>query len=211
MTQSRDYPEGLFALNDRPGEDCAAENPEAFDRIGHRAVWSDDTRHRFILWRDWGPRCLENFVQFIGLNPSTANETENDPTLRRVIGFAKGLGAAGVVMTNIFSLRSTNPRALYDCTDHRLADNDSFLRDVAKFARVTICAWGCHGGLLRRGEQVAEMLRDDGRRLWCYGKTGNGQPKHPLYLPADSLLRDLATGEPMITIAKPSRAFELEE
>ena len=77
----------------------------------------------------------------IGLNPSSANETVNDPTLRRVIALGKRLGMFGVVMTNLFSFRSTLPDALYDIPEeeHRLAVNNEWLLDVAKWAKVRGC------------------------------------------------------------------------
>ena len=185
---------GLF--DDRPGEDGLPQDAAAFHRIGHRAIWSDDKRHRFILWRDWGPQPLRNFVQIIGLNPSTADETENDPTLRRVITFAKRMGYGGLVMTNLFSYRSTDPEALYDLPDADLLPpaNDEFLRDVARYARRVIAAWGTHGNYKGRGEQVAEMLANDGVPLLCLGndkdqgRNKDRTPKHPLYLPGDAEL-----------------------
>lgn len=179
---------GLFA--DRPGEDGLPLDAAPYDAIGHRAVWSDDMRHRFILWRDWGPKCLRNFVQVIGLNPSTATEEENDPTLRRVIAFAKREGAAGLVMTNRFSFRSTNPNALYEmlAEQHRLKENDRFLRDVAKYARLRIAAWGTHGDCLGRAAAVVKMMEQDGRALHCLGRNKDGSPRHPLYVPANQRL-----------------------
>lgn len=179
---------GLFI--ERPGDDGLPEDSAPFEAIGYRAVWSDDMQHRFILWRDWGPKCLRNFVQVIGLNPSTANETENDPTLRRVIAFAKREGAAGLVMTNLFSFRSTNPNALYSMPagEHRLGENDGYLREAAKYARLRIAAWGTHGDYLGRADAVIKLMRDDGRALHCLGTNNDGSPRHPLYVPANQQL-----------------------
>lgn len=174
---------GLF--HDSPGEDGLPEDAEPFERLGHRAVWSDDFKHRYILWRDWQPKVLRRYLQVIGLNPSTANETDNDPTLRRVIALGKRLGMFGVVMTNLFSFRSTDPAGLKSVPPdgHRIEDNNEFLLDAAKWAKVRVAAWGTHGSYLGRGPQVAKMLADAGYPLHCLGRNADGSPKHPLYLP----------------------------
>lgn len=148
------------------------------------AVFSPCRTWRYTLTREWdadAPRMM-----MVGLNPSTADEFSDDPTVRRCIGFAKREGCGTLVMTNIFALRSTDPRELY--RGHAIVgiDNDRWLARTAAESDLIVCAWGNHGKLSGRGEQVVELLSF--WTLQCFGTTRERQPKHPLYLRADSPL-----------------------
>lgn len=138
---------------------------------------------RYKLSRIWGPR--NGRVVFIGLNPSTADESEDDPTIRRCIGFAKTWGYGGIYMLNLFAFRATDPRDLKRATDPIGPENDKRLVSAAQRANIVVAAWGVHGTLHNRSENFIEnvypwYLRDN---LSCLGHTKNGHPKHPLYLP----------------------------
>ena len=133
------------------------------------------------------PGGSKQFVAFIGLNPSTADETQDDPTVRRCIGFAKHWGFGGMFMLNIFALRSTDPRALYRAEDPTGPENDYWITQVVQKREVTrvVACWGNHGALLSRGWEVKKLDRLRGA-LWRIGElTKTGQPRHPLYLKGD--------------------------
>lgn len=144
------------------------------------ARFSPCRRYRYELWRRWaeGP-----YAQFICLNPSIADEVIDDPTVRRVIRFAKDWGYSAVCMTNIFAFRATDPRDM-KAEEEPIGgeENDSAIRSVACSAGIVIAAWGVHGAHLDRGVDVMNLIP----RLHCLGVTNDGHPKHPLYLRADS-------------------------
>lgn len=144
------------------------------------ATFSPDRLHRYTLWRRWadGPT-----VMFVGLNPSTADETLDDPTIRRCIGFAKKWGYGCYVMTNIFAYRATDPKDMKAFADPVGPENDKALLTEASKAKLVIAAWGIHGVFMDRGKQVASFLPN----LQCLGVTKEGYPKHPLYLRGDSM------------------------
>lgn len=128
-------------------------------------------------------RTVETTALFVCLNPSTADETQNDPTVRRCISFAKRWGYTQLVVCNIFALCSTDPDALYGHDDPVGPENDRYLVEHAQWADFIVCAWGNHGDLRDRGKSVASELAawDE---IHALGFTGRGQPKHPLYLPS---------------------------
>lgn len=123
---------------------------------------------------------------FIMLNPSTADETKNDPTVRRCIGYARAWDYAFLTVCNIFALRSTDPKALYRHDDPVGPDNDMWIWQEADTADLVVCAWGTHGKLNGRDKQVTALL--DGKTLHTLGVTKDGHPKHPLYVPANAEL-----------------------
>jgi len=143
------------------------------------ADFSPCRRYRYTLWRQWRHGC--GYVQFIGLNPSTADEYQNDPTVTRCINYAKRWGYSGMCMTNIFAYRATDPEEMKRYFDPVGPDNDLHLMDVSECARIIIAAWGVHGVHKIRGENVAMMFPN----LHCLKTTKDGHPSHPLYLRAD--------------------------
>lgn len=154
------------------------------------AVFSEDRRYRYLLARRTGlsaDGCL-----FIMLNPSTADETEDDPTIRRCMGFASRWGFGILVVANVFALRSTDPKGLCRVEDPIGPENDSWLLKAAKESDSVVCAWGNWGELFRRGDQVRAMLTDAGVPIQCLGVTGQGEPRHPLYLPKGQEMEELA-------------------
>jgi hypothetical protein len=147
---------------------------EAMDR---GAYISPCGRYRYSLWRQWTPGPM---VMFVGLNPSTADTTLDDPTIRRCIGFARAWGYCGLMMTNLFAWRSTDPRGMLEADDPTGPDNNRVLLNAHAKAAVTIAAWGVHGTHGGRHNAVRDMLP----RLHYLRLTKDGHPGHPLYLPA---------------------------
>jgi len=143
------------------------------------ALYSPCEKWRYRLTRTWGPGGHVNFVM---LNPSTATELQNDPTVERCERRARTLGFGTFTVTNIFGWRSTDPKALYRCDDPVGAGNDAAILDCATQADQVICAWGTHGAHLSRGKQVEVLLRGLGKPLMTLGMTQAGHPKHPLYI-----------------------------
>ena len=143
------------------------------------AVYSPCERYRYALTRIWGngPRVL-----FVMLNPSTATEMQNDPTVERCERRARALGYGGFRVCNIFAWRDTDPRAMRAAADPVGPANDAAIRDGALWADAIVCAWGTHGAHLDRGRQVETLLRATGRTLSHLGLSKDGHPKHPLYI-----------------------------
>ena len=147
--------------------------------IYSNAKFSKDRIYRYALWRTWD-KALPKLL-FIGLNPSTADEKKDDPTMRRCIRFSKDLGYGGFIMANIFAYRSTDPKKLKLIKDPIGKKNNYWIKKLAKDSGKTIAAWGTHGGYLNRGDEVAKLIDN----LYCLRKTKKGFPSHPLYLPAN--------------------------
>jgi hypothetical protein len=114
---------------------------------------------------------------FVGLNPSTADETSDDPTLTRCINFAKSWGYGGVCMANLFAFRATEPSDMKASDDPIGAENNKWLEKLAKDAALVVAAWGNDGSYLERSEQVKELLPN----LYCLKLNKSGEPAHPLY------------------------------
>ena len=120
----------------------------------------------------------------IGLNPSTADETQDDPTIRRCKRFAKDWGYGGLIMTNLFAIRATDPKEMIKHPEPVGEDNNDWLSASAKDAGIILAAWGAKGGHKNRDRVVKFLLRKN--RIMCLGLTKQGQPKRPLYIKADT-------------------------
>lgn len=147
------------------------------------ASFSPCRRYRYELWRTWGDMLNPDagYAMFIGLNPSTADETEDDPTIRRCIAFAKAWGYSGLCMTNLFAFRATDPADMILCHEPVGPSNDDHLIRCASTAGVVVAAWGTNGTHQARDERVKAMLPS----LHYLRLTRHGHPGHPLYLPQD--------------------------
>ncbi|MFA7436843.1 DUF1643 domain-containing protein [Castellaniella sp.] len=141
------------------------------------AVLSDCRRYRYSLSRWWGEPGL-GYAMFIGLNPSTADEVEDDPTIRRCVSFARSWGYGGLVMGNLFAYRATNPAEMMAANDPVGAENDKHLLALARDARIIVAAWGNKGIYQGRGMAVRALIPS----LHALTVTKAGQPGHPLYL-----------------------------
>lgn len=159
--------------------------------------FSPDRKYRYALWRYLGgevelfssvdPRAKldTSYVAFICLNPSTADETIDDPTIRRCCGFVRDWGYKWFCMLNLFAFRATDPRDMINEVEPVGLENDRILLEIASKAGLVVAAWGVHGTLNHRCNIVSGLLEAHRVRLYCLGKTKEGHPKHPLYLPAN--------------------------
>jgi hypothetical protein len=144
------------------------------------AVYSDCERYRYSLtrvWDDAGRRAL-----FIMLNPSTATEVQNDPTVERCERRARALGFGSFRVLNIFAWRATDPRDMRAAVDPVGPGNDAAIVESLPWADSVVCAWGTHGAHLGRGPEVEALLRASGAALTHLGLSKDGHPKHPLYI-----------------------------
>lgn len=144
------------------------------------ATISECGLYRYRLWRIWDETLPA--VAFCCLNPSTADATQDDPSIRRMMGFAQAWGRGGLVVVNLFAFRATQPTALKAVSDPVGPDNDDYLCSVANQVDLFICAWGNHGVYRDRGRQVLDLLSH--YQLFYLRMTGQGEPAHPLHLPA---------------------------
>lgn len=153
--------------------------------IERGAVLSDDEVYRYELHRCWDPRVPS--VLWIMLNPSKADAEDDDPTIRRCIGFAKTWGYGGIVVCNLFAFRATKPEKLIGATDPIGPENDAHLFEAARNRRV-IAAWGTSVPTYwrHRPAAIAAQLRQAGVDLHHVGLTKDGHPRHPLYLRGDT-------------------------
>lgn len=153
------------------------------------AIISPCERYRYVLWRRWADAAP---VAFIGLNPSTADATQDDPTIRRCVGFARRFDAGGVVMLNLYAYRSTDPSVLAGLRDAAIGfGHDSIVGPWLAACRFSVAAWGCGGpnyDFGRRSAFVALAVLHHGG-VYCLGRTQQGQPRHPLYLKKDAPLQ----------------------
>ncbi len=148
------------------------------------AVYSPCEAYRYLLTRVWNPDGEK--ALFVMLNPSTATEVQNDPTVERCERRARALGFGAFRVTNIFAFRATDPRVMRVMADPIGPGNDAAIADSAQgWADRIICAWGTHGAHLGRGAQVERLLRATGRPLFTLGLSQGGHPKHPLYIGYD--------------------------
>lgn len=147
-------------------------------------------RYRYVLTRTWDA-ALPVLV-FCMLNPSTADEWEDDPTIRRCMGFARREGCGGIAVVNLFAWRSTNPDKLplLDA-DKAGPDNTEHVARTVKGRRV-IVAYGAH---FSAHPFVAlpflELLRSNAVSIHCLGTTKSGAPRHPLYVRGDAPLQEV--------------------
>ncbi len=148
------------------------------DDMHTAAAFSGCRRYRYALWRRWsdGPQLL-----FVMLNPSTASETANDPTIRRCIGFARAWGYGALAVGNLFAWRTPSPARLRRARGPVGGPNDDWLVQLRDASSMTVAAWGNHGALHGRDRIVRALLGDP----HVLGLTAAGAPRHPLYARAD--------------------------
>jgi hypothetical protein len=158
------------------------------------ATFSACRKYRYRLWRAWGDR--EKRCCFIGLNPSTADELEDDPTIRKCIGFAKRWGFGAYDMLNLFGWRSTNPLGLLTTPDPIGPENRAVVAETIRNAKRVVLAWGSHDRRVR--ELVRALIKGNtaptvtpmpwgivpplGVEVGTLGRNDDGSPKHPLML-----------------------------
>lgn len=142
------------------------------------AIFSKCLCYRYVLRRTWDSALPS--VLFVGLNPSTADASVDDPTIRRCRRFAKDWGYGSLVMANLFAYRATKPSVLPHVEDPVGPRNNWWLTNLSRKINLIVAAWGVHGTLLARDVEVLAKLSN----VHCLGLTKKGFPKHPLYLSA---------------------------
>lgn len=158
--------------------------------IERKTILSENRVYRYTLWRDWSDLFRNSetgnkFAMFIGLNPSTADETLDDPTIRRCVGFAKRWGYGALCMTNLFAYRTKDPRAMKKVTAPVGEENNDWLLRVAGEAGIIIAAWGVHGTFLNRDTSVRLLLAEHKEKMRVLRFTNGAHPEHPLYVPGN--------------------------
>jgi hypothetical protein len=168
------------------------------------ATFSPCRGYRYRLWREWGEPSKRLAV--IALNPSTAGETEDDPTIRKLIGFAKKWGFETLEMMNLFAWRSTDPHALSTPGLEPVgSDNDRTIVSVIARASRVVLAWGRHDFLRHilpsRAAHVRRLVLEHARgEVGTLGVNGDGSPRHPLYLPYTTPFVSLEAWRPAMEI-----------
>lgn len=140
---------------------------------------SDCGRYRYDLTRRWG---AGDAAVWVMLNPSTADASVDDATIRKCVGFTKRLGLLALTVVNLFAFRARHPTDMRAADDPVGPDNDAYLQRHAREAGTVICAWGPHGRFRGRDLNVLAMLRAAGVPLHCLHVTADGSPGHPLML-----------------------------
>jgi hypothetical protein len=144
------------------------------------ARFSRCRRWRTLLWRRWD-RALP-VANFLMLNPSTADERRLDPSCTRARVYAERWGFGGLIVTNLFAWRATDPGEMKAARDPVGRGNDAAILAAAREASLLVCAWGNHGAHLERSRRVTALLRGAGIDLHVLKMNGPGEPAHPLYL-----------------------------
>lgn len=171
------------------------------------ATFSPCQTFRYSLERVWNPdgkRCL-----FIGFNPSTADALEDDPTIRRCIGFARSWGYGAMAIVNLFAVRSKDPSVVRNSLDPVGPMNDAVIEVELRQAHRAVAAWGALANLYDERAEIIEWLAREaalpGRFVTIGPRTKSGHPRHPLYLRAGSAPHDFVSDEPLGPPAAPAR------
>ena len=152
------------------------------------AYISSDGLYRYSLMRDISPLVGCGTCTFVMLNPSTADAAQDDPTIRRCMGFARTWGFGRLKVVNLYAYRATKPSDLWLADDPIGPENDHVLSIAFGGSDLLIAAWGAHA----KRDRVAEILSWPVRPRLCLGLTKSGAPRHPLYLRRDAVPRPLA-------------------
>jgi hypothetical protein len=139
------------------------------------AVFSSSHEFRYALWRIWQQNGA--MLLYIGLNPSTANNIKDDPTIRRMVGFAKAWGYGGLYVGNLFSFVSSDPKLLHGQLGG--GATDTALKKMRQLSSTVLVGWGNWGH--QAGTRPTEVLAIVGDPVYCLKVTKMGEPSHPLY------------------------------
>ncbi|TAL82053.1 MAG: DUF1643 domain-containing protein [Candidimonas sp.] len=152
------------------------------------AIISTCGTYRYQLTRaPLRPHPERSTALFVMLNPSAADATLDDPTIRRCRKFADTWGCAGITVANLYALRATNPETLWTHPDPIGPDNDMYLSSLAREYDDVVFAWGANAKL-ERVAAVHSIFAALNRNIWCLGITKSGAPRHPLYVRGDQPL-----------------------
>lgn len=152
--------------------------------------------YRYDLVREIGGH--SPYMVFIMLNPSTADASVDDPTIRRCMGFAKREGCGRLIVLNLFAIRATDPKVMLAANDPEGPDNWEHFRrrfgsagnvdPITQGKDIVVCAWGAHGKYRDQDKTVMGWLDSWLIDPLCFGTTKSGQPKHPLYMASSARL-----------------------
>ena len=160
-----------------PEVPCVPYDPRN-DQMKTGATFSMCRTYRYSLWRTWDES--RPYALFIGLNPSTADESKDDPTIRRCIGFARSWGFGGLCVVNLFAYRATEPKDMMKAEDPIGPENDRWIKRLSADAGVIVAAWGNSGSFLGSSRTITQKIPN----LTCFKLNKSGEPAHPLYQPA---------------------------
>ena len=138
---------------------------------------SENSTYRYSLWRIWDE--TKPFVMFIGLNPTNYDDRTRNQTLSNLTKYTEQWGFGGFYLGNLFALITPNPNKLLEEPLSVVEENDRYLRNMAAKCEIIVAAWGDDGILLKRNKIIVRMFP----KLYCFGTTKNGNPKHPARLP----------------------------
>lgn len=144
------------------------------------AVISNCGKYRYMLEREW--MTGEGTCLFVMLNPSTADASEDDPTIRRCIGFAQRWGFRRLTVANVFALRSPHPTVILNADDPVGPENDRWVEQLYRDADVAVAAWGAFWFAQDRAADLVSRYPG----LLCLAVTKEGCPQHPLYIKGDA-------------------------
>lgn len=153
-----------------------------------QAVFSPCRAYRYALERLWGE---PPYPTFIGFNPSTADAKVDDPTIRRLIGFASDWGYGGFTIVNLYAYISANPKAVHTAEEPIGPNNYPHLDRAINLGGPVIAIWGAQGKADGRDRRVIDLADRRGIPLLCMGHNKDGSPRHPLYLPNGTMLEPL--------------------
>ena len=156
--------------------------------IRSSAVISMCGKYRYRLERDlrpgWGDGTRT--MTWIMVNPSTADASTDDATIRKVCGFAERHGCDRVIVGNLFAWRTPNVRDLALVADPCGPENDRHLEEMIRESDLLVCAWGTANKLPVTLRQRYTIIRDiaqtHGVTTRCFGIARDGHPRHPLML-----------------------------
>lgn len=154
---------------------------DALDALDTGALFSPCRHYRYMLWRRWDPE--RDVLMVIGLNPSTADETVDDQTIRKCRGYAQRWGYGALWMLNAYAFRATDPKVMKAQGANALGPrNNEYIAQCAQVADMVVAAWGAHCEQ-RREREIRALVARSHKPLYHLGLTKAGHPKHPLYLP----------------------------
>jgi hypothetical protein len=151
------------------------------------AIFDRTRKYRYKLWRSWDESLPQ--VAFLMLNPSKADAEKNDQTIRTCIGMATRFGFGSLEVVNLFAYCATYPEELRAAKNPIGKLNDRYIVDAVSKSGSVILAWGNHGDIRSRADEVLKLLAEDQSKLVCLGLTKSSHPRHPLYVPATTTLK----------------------
>jgi hypothetical protein len=170
----------------RLGRGAPLEGGAEFSACGHYRWW---------LWRRWDPG-LPRLV-FVGLNPSRADGRREDPTLRRLLAYARRWGFGQLEVLNLFARVAAQPAALRRLEDPVGEENNRWItRAVALPAGASVLwlGWGNGGAWRGRDQWLMQWLQQQQCSSYALSRTAKGQPRHPLYCSSRLILQPYGTG-----------------